>query len=387
MSHGKAMVKASRGFQVFVKPTGSLCNLGCKYCYYLEKEHLYREDESYQMPLDTMERYIVQHIEASPDDVITFSWHGGEPTVLGLDYFRRIVEIQRRHKPPNKTIINGVQTNGTLLDDDWCSFFAKEGFAVGLSLDGPQEMHDMFRVTKDSKPTFEQTMRGYNLLQKHKVHTDILCVVNAHNVQHPLPVYRFFKQINAQFITFLPCVDPQPGIEIGVSEISVPSEAWGRFLCTVFDEWVTNDIGRVKVQIFEEALRTAFNQEHSLCIFRPTCGDVPVIEHNGDFYSCDHYVDADHLLGNINETPFVELLESPAQRKFGDAKLLTLPLYCRECGVRAMCNGECPKNRFIVTPDGEPGLNYLCAGYKHFFSHCQPFIGEVAAQWGRQEEK
>ncbi len=379
------MVKASRGFQVFVKPTGSLCNLGCKYCYYLEKEHLYREDESFQMPLDTMESYIVQHIAASPDNVITFSWHGGEPTLLGLEYFRRIVEIQRRHKPPNKTIINGVQTNGTLLDDEWCRFFSEEEFAVGLSLDGPREMHDMFRVTKDHKPTFEQTMRGYNLLQKHKVHTDTLCVVNVYNVQHPLLVYRFFKQINAQFITFLPCVDPQPGTELGISEISVPSEAWGRFLCTIFDEWVNKDIGYVKVQIFEEALRTAFNQEHSLCIFRPTCGDIPVIEHNGDFYLCDHYVDADHLLGNIHETPFVELLESPTQREFGDAKLSTLPKYCLECSVRTMCNGECPKNRFLVTPDGEPGLNYLCAGYKHFFSHCQPFIGEVTAQWSRQD--
>jgi uncharacterized protein len=380
------MVKASRGFQVFVKPTGSLCNLGCRYCYYLEKKQLYREDATFQMSHETLERYIVQHIDASPDDVITFSWHGGEPTVLGLDYFRKIVEIQRRHKPIDKTIVNGVQTNGTLLDDDWCKFFAIEGFAVGLSLDGPKEMHNQFRITKDKKPTFEQTLRGYNLLQKHKVNTDLLCVVNAHNAQHPLAVYRFFKQINAQYITFLPLVDPQPGSELGVSDISVPPTVWGEFLCTLFDEWVNKDIGEVKVQIFEEALRIAFSQEHSLCIFRSTCGDIPVIEHNGDFYSCDHYVDPGHLLGNINKTPFVELLESSEQVEFGNAKLDSLPRYCRECSVLSMCNGECPKNRFIETLDGESGLNYLCEGYKQFFSHCQPFISAVAAQWRTKEE-
>ncbi|MCK5670035.1 anaerobic sulfatase maturase, partial [Candidatus Bathyarchaeota archaeon] len=357
-----------------------LCNLGCRYCYYLDKDKLYPEDEAFQMPTDILEDYIVQHIEASPDNVITFSWHGGEPTLLGLDYFLGIVDIQRRHQPPNKRIINGIQTNGTLLDDEWCVFLAKEGFAVGLSLDGPREMHNRFRVTKDGQPTFEQAMRGYSLLQKHGVFTDILCVVNVHNVKNPLAVYRFFKRINAKHITFLPCVDPQPG-----SELSVPPEAWGEFLCAVFDEWVEKDIGEVKVQIFEEALRTAFNQEHSLCIFRPTCGDIPVLEHNGDLYSCDHYVDPEHLVGNLKEATLVELLESPVQRAFGEAKLSTLPRYCRECGVLALCNGECPKNRFIETPDGEPGLNYLCAGYKRFFTHCQPFIKEVADQWSLKE--
>jgi len=378
------MVKASREFQVFVKPTGSICNMDCRYCYYLKKEHLFPEGESFRMPDEILEEYIVQHIEASPETVIRFSWHGGEPTVLGLDYFRRIVELQRMHQPPDRRIANGIQTNGILLDDDWCRFFAKEGFAVGLSLDGPQEMHDRFRVTKDGGPSHEQVVQGYNLLKKHGVYTDILCVVNAHNVQFPLQVYRFFKQINAQYITFLPMVEPQPDTKDGVDPISVPSEAWGTFLCTIFDEWVDHDIGQVKVQIFEEAARTAFNQEHSLCIFRPTCGDIPVVEHNGDFYSCDHYVDAEHRLGNIMETPLVELLESPAQRAFGEAKLKVLPRYCQECDVRAMCNGGCPKNRFLRTPDGEPGLNYLCEGYKSFFTHCQPFVSEVAALWKRQ---
>ncbi len=377
------MAEASREFQVFVKPAGAACNLGCRYCYYLEKEDLYPQGKPPRMPDDVLEEYIVQHIAAAPGPVITFSWHGGEPTVVGLDYFRKIVALQRKHKPPNRRIANGIQTNGTLLDEDWCRFLASEGFAIGLSLDGPQEMHDRHRVTKDRKPTHEQTMRGYRLLQKHGVYTDILCVVNAHNVQFPLQVYRFFKQINAQNITFLPMVEPQPDSG-GVTPISVPAEAWGAFLCTIFDEWREQDIGRVKVQIFEEAARTAFNQEHSLCIFRPTCGDIPVIEHNGDFYSCDHYVDTEHHLGNITKTPLVELLESPAQRAFGRTKLETLPSFCRECEIRPMCNGECPKNRFLRTPDGEPGLNYLCAGYKRFFTHCQPFVSEVAAHWRRQ---
>ena len=381
------MVKASREFQVFAKPIGSICNLDCYYCYYRKKEHLYPKGKSFRMPDEILEAYIVQHINASPETVIRFSWHGGEPTVLGLGYFRKIVALQRKHQPSNRRIANGIQTNGTLLDESWCRFFAAEGFAVGFSLDGTQEMHDQYRVTKDQKPTHEQAMRGYKLLQKHRVYTDILCVVNAYNVQFPLQVYRFFKQINAQYISFLPLVEPQPDAEGGVSHISVPAEAWGLFLCTIFDEWKDQDIGQVKVQIFEEAARTAFNQEHSLCIFRPTCGDIPVVEHNGDFYSCDHFVDVEHYLGNIKEIPLVELLESPVQRAFGKAKLETLPRYCQNCEVRAMCNGECPKNRFFKTPDGKSELNYLCAGYKRFFTHCQPFVSEVAAQWSRQNLK
>jgi len=378
------MVKASREFQVFAKPVGSICNLDCHYCYYLKKEHLYPDGESFRMPDDILEEYIIQHINASPNPVISFSWHGGEPTVLGLDYFRKIVALQRKHQPSSRRITNGMQTNGTLLDEEWCRFLTEEGFAVGLSLDGPKELHDRYRVTKDHKPTYEQTMRGYRLLQQHRIYCDILCVVNAHNVRYPTEVYRFFKQIKAQYVTFLPMVDPQPDAESGVSHITVSAEAWGVFLCTIFDEWKSRDIGMVKVQIFEEAARTAFGQEHSLCIFRPTCGDVPVIEHNGDFFSCDHFVDAEHCLGNIRETPLVDLLESPAQRAFGQAKLETLPRYCRECEVRAMCNGGCPKNRFLQTPDGEAGLNYLCAGYKRFFTHCQPFVAEIATLWRRQ---
>jgi len=379
------MVKASRDFQVFAKPAGPVCNLACGYCYYLQKERLWPEHTRFRMSDDILAEYIVQHIEACREPVIRFSWHGGEPTVLGLDYFRRIVALQRKHQPANQTVANGMQTNGTLLDDQWCRFLAEEKFAVGLSLDGPQQMHDMHRVTRDGKPTYEQTMRGYKLLRKYGVACDILCVVNAVNVQHPTGVYRFFKAIGAPYVSFLPLVEAEPGDEANVSERSVPAEQWGTFLCTIFDEWVGGDIGRVKVQIFEEAARTAFGQEHSLCIFRPVCGDIPVVEHNGGFFSCDHYVDDEHRLGNIRQTPLAELLESPAQRAFGQKKLDTLPQYCRQCEVRAMCNGGCPKNRFLLTDDGETGLNYLCAGYKRFFNHCRPWVQTVAAEWQRQQ--
>lgn len=379
------MAKASREFQIFVKPAGPLCNLNCRYCYYLRKKQLYPETESFRMPDDILELYISQHIDACPEKVIRFSWHGGEPTVLGLDYFRRIVEIQQKYKSSNRRIINGMQTNGTLLDEQWCEFLAAENFSVGLSLDGPQEFHDRYRLTREGKSTYEKTMRGYELLRKHKVYYDILCVVNSYNVRYPTEIYGFFKNIGAPYVSFLPLVEQQADSESGVSDLTVPPEEWGNFLCTIFDEWVSSDIGLIKVQIFEEAARTAFGQEHSLCIFRPTCGDIPVIEHNGDFFSCDHFVGEEHHLGNIRETSLVDLLESQAQRAFGQAKLDKLPRYCEDCEVRAMCNGECPKNRFLTTPDSESGLNYLCAGYKRFFNHCRPFVSQVAAQWQSQK--
>ncbi len=378
------MVKASREFQVFAKPAGAICNLDCHYCYYLKKKHLYPEGESLRMPENLLEEYIVQHIDAFPGPVINFSWHGGEPTVLGLDYFQKIVALQRKHRPPDRRITNAIQTNGTLLDEDWCRFLAAEGFAVGISLDGPQQMHDRYRVTKSRNPTHQQVMRGYNLLQKHRIPHDILCVVNSDNVQHPTQVYRFFKQIGARYLGFLPLVEPQPN---GISQRTVPADAYGAFLCTIFDEWISRDIGRLKVQIIEEAARTAFGQEHSLCIFRRTCGDVPVIEHNGDFFSCDHFVDPEHHLGNIQESPLVAFLESPAQKAFGQAKSDTLPRYCQVCEVLDMCNGGCPKNRILHTPDGESGLNYLCDGYKRFFTHSRPFVKELAALWQRQSRE
>jgi uncharacterized protein len=330
------------------------------------------------MPDDLLEEYIVQHIDASPGPVATFSWHGGEPTVLGLDYFRRIVALQRKHQPRGCRIVNGIQTNGTLLNEEWCRFLAAEGFSVGLSLDGPQELHDRYRVTKGQAPTHAQAMRGYELLRQNRVYCDILCVVHAENVRYPNQVYRFFKEIKAQYLGFLPLVEPQADTRAGVSNRTV-SEAFGDFLTVIFDEWMSTDIGRVKIQIFEEVAGTALGQEHTLCLFRKTCGDVPVIEHNGDFFSCDHFVDGEHHLGNIRETPLVGLIESRVQRAFGQAKQEALPRYCRACQVQAMCNGGCPKDRILRTPDGETGLNYLCAGYKRFFTHCRPFVEEIVA--------
>jgi len=335
------------------------------------------------MPDDLLEAYILQHLSASPDEIIRFSWHGGEPTLAGLEYYRRITDFQRKHRPARRKISNGLQTNGTLLDEKWGRFLTAERFSVGLSLDGPERFHDLHRRAKGGRPTFKDALRGYEILRSHRVSTDILCVVHAGNVGAPLEVYRFFKSLGASFVTFLPLVERRPEAPGGVSPDSVPAEAWGDFLCAVFDEWQARDIGRVKVQIFEEALRTAFGQEHSLCIFRPVCGDIPILERNGDLFSCDHFVDGSHRLGNIRETPLADLVESHAQAAFGRAKSETLPRYCRRCDVLEMCHGECPKNRLALTPDGESGLNDLCPGYRKFFRHCRPFVEDVAAVWRR----
>ena len=373
------MVKLSREFQIFAKPAGALCNLDCHYCYYLKKELLYPGSRSFQMSDNLLEEYIVQQIAIVPGSEVLFSWHGGEPTILGLDYFRRIVELQRKHCPVGKRVANSIQTNGILLTDEWCSFFAAEKFGVGLSLDGPSALHDAYRVTKDQSATHRQVMRAYRMLRQHKIPVDLLCVVHARNVRHPLDVYRFFKEIGAQYLSFIPLVEPQPKSPHGVSERTVSAEAFGDFLCAIFDEWVRHDIGRIIIQSFEEAVRPAYGLDHSLCVFRPTCGDVPVIEHNGDFYQCDHFVTPEHRLGNIRETPLLELLESPAQEAFGRAKQETLPPTCQACEVLAMCNGGCPKDRIVQTSAGEPGLNYLCAGYRRFFTHCGPYTLKMAA--------
>jgi len=375
------MKKAASDFQVFVKPVGASCNLACKYCYYLENGSWYSKKRNPRMEESLLEKYIVQHIKASPGPNIFFSWHGGEPTLAGLQYFQRIVEIQRINQPEDTHIINGLQTNGTLLDEDWCRFLATENFVVGISIDGPENLHNAFRGTKDGNPSFEETIRGYELLKSYGIQCEILCVVNAVNVEQPLRVYRFFKELECEFLTFLPLVERRNSGGKSVSERSVSAIAFGQFLCTIFDEWKALDIGNVKIQIFEEALRPAFDLEHTLCIFKVTCGRVPVVEHNGDFYSCDHYVNADHLIGNIGQNSLVELLGSRRQEAFGMKKLDTLPYYCLQCEVLNMCNGACPKDRLIQSPDGEPGLNYLCEGYKHFFNHCKPFVEEVAEVW------
>jgi uncharacterized protein len=273
--------------------------------------------------------------------------------------------------------MNGIQTNGTLLDEKWCRFLAEEGFSVGFSLDGPASMHDRYRLDRGQEPTHERALAGYRLLRRYGVPCDILCVVHDQNVLHPIEAYRFFKDIGAGYIGFLPLVEP--GVHgSSVSDRTVPAKAFGDFLCAIFDEWLENDGGRIKVQIFEEVFATATGREHGLCIFRKTCGDIPVVEHNGDFFSCDHFVDPDHYLGNILDRPLDELIDSPAQRAFGQSKADGLPRLCRNCEFLDMCNGGCPKDRFLQTSEGEE-LNYLCEGYTRFFAHCRPFIAELAA--------
>jgi uncharacterized protein len=374
------MSRAAREFQVFVKPAGAACNLDCQYCYYREKAHLYPDSSPLRMSDGLLEQYIAQHIRAAAGPEVDFSWHGGEPTVLGLNFFRKAMELEKKHKPPGWSIRNGIQTNGLLMDDEWCRFFSSEGFNVGLSLDGPAELHDPYRITRGGKPTHAQAMRAYDLLLAHRVPTDILCVVHNLNVLHPLTVYRFFRKIGVRSLGFLPAVEQAPDKENGVSEQTPPAELYGSFLCKVFDEWHARDVGRIMVQIFDEAARPALGLDHSLCVFRRTCGQIPVLEHNGDFFPCDHYVDTEHRLGNIHETPLGQLLDSQAQHDFGEAKRDSLPGYCRQCEVLNMCNGGCPKYRFILTPDGEPGLNYLCVGLKQFFLHCRAPLARLVSR-------
>jgi uncharacterized protein len=371
------MSRIEREFQIFAKPVSSACNLNCSYCYYSVENSKIGSAVNSRIEFDLLEKYISQHIEATTDDLILFSWHGGEPTLAGIDFYRKAVEIQKKYLPVGKKLVNGIQTNGTLINDEWCRFLKSENFLVGISMDGPEEFHDRFRLKNNGQGTFNEVLRGYQLLQRYEITTEILCVVNAINVEYPQEVYRFFKSLNAGFITFLPLVERKSRSKTEVTENTVSPEAFGKFLVQIFDEWIENDIGKVTVQIFDEALRPAFDKEHTLCIFKENCGGVPVIESNGDFYSCDHFVNPQHLLGNISEKSVSDFLDSAEQKAFGKAKSLTLPEYCRNCEVLAMCNGECPKNRFIETPYGEPGLNYLCAGYKMFFKHCLPFVEAV----------
>ncbi len=375
------MSAISREFQIFAKPVGATCNLRCSYCYYLEKKQLYPGKKKILMSEELLEKYVMQHIKATTEDIITFSWHGGEPLMAGIGFYRNAVALQRKYKPAEKSIINGLQTNGTLLNEEWCQFLAEENFTVGLSIDGPGDMHNMNRRNRHGGNTLFDVLRGFTLLKKHRIVPEILCVVNAGNVRSPLVVYDFIKHLAPNYVAFLPLVEPDPGSPSGASGNSVTSVDFGIFLSSVFDVWVQKDIGEIKIQIFEEAFRIAFNQLHTLCIFKRNCGGVPVIEHTGDFYSCDHYVNNDHLLGNLKENSISFYLDSDKQKAFGSAKSNTLPNYCLKCEVLSSCNGECPKNRFIKSPDGESGLNYLCSGYKYFFNHCRPFVEAISVAW------
>ena len=383
------------------KPIGPICNLDCKYCFYLEKESLYPDKSNWRMSEQVLETYVRQFIEAQDVPEITFAWQGGEPTLMGIEFFRRVVELQKKYAG-GKKIANALQTNGTLLDDAWGEFFKAEDFLVGLSIDGPCELHDYYRVDKGGKPTFDLVMRGMELLKKHAVEFNTLCVVNRRNQKHPLEVYEFLKRHGSRYIQFIPLVErvgdgqtfgqgiarelfaapPLPGgrgAPAPVTPWSVEPLAYGQFLATVFDQWVRHDVGRVFVQIFDVMLGVWMGMEAALCVFRERCGKALALEHNGDLYSCDHYVYPKYKLGNVLEAHLADLVASPQQTQFGNDKFDTLPKYCLDCDVRFACNGECPKHRFTMTPDGEAGLNYLCAGYKHFFKHIDLHMMTMAA--------
>jgi uncharacterized protein len=346
----------------------------------------------FRMADELLETYIQQLLEAHQTPEVTVAWQGGEPTLMGLDFFQRSVAYTEKHKKPGQTVQHTMQTNGTKIDEEWAAFFKSNNFLIGLSVDGPREMHDAYRVNKGGQGSFDQVMRGWENLREHNVDFNILCTLHAANADHPLEVYHFFRdELGAEFIQFIPIIErasqetllvanegwsERPGgdrplyTQSGtlVTDRSVKPEQYGRFLNAIFDEWVQRDVGKVFVQMFDVALGSWVGM-HSLCIFAPTCGNALALEHNGDLYSCDHFVEPAYLLGNIQETHLIELVASDQQRKFGQDKQDTLPRYCRECEVRFACNGGCPKDRFILTPDGEAGLNYLCAGYKLFFHH------------------
>jgi len=362
---------------VLAKPTGAICNLDCAYCFFLDKQELY-PGSRFKMSDELLETYIRQLIESHRGDRVTVAWQGGEPTLRGIDFYRRALAFQEQYKRPGMTFENTMQTNGTLLTDDWCAFLAENGFLVGISIDGPGALHDHYRVDKRGRPTFDKVMKGLRLLQKHRVEYNVLTTVNRINAEHPVEVYRYLRdEVGTDWIQFIPVVERlnDDGTRLrqagaNVTQRSVEPAQFGRFLTGVFDEWVRNDVGRVFVQTFEATLRNWMGLGSSgMCVFDPTCGHGVALEHNGDLYSCDHFVEPDYLLGNIEQAHMFDLVGSAFQRKFGRDKQGALPSYCRECEVRFACHGECPKHRFVTTPDGEPGLNYLCAGYKAFFHH------------------
>jgi len=380
-------------FHVMAKPHGPICNLDCTYCYYLEKENLYAaKGRDYRMSDTVLESYIRQYIQSQPAQHVSFAWQGGEPTLLGVPFFERVLELQKKYAG-DKIIDNALQTNGTLLDDAWGEFLARNKFLIGLSIDGPAEIHDAYRVDKGGQPTFARVMHGLDTLKKHGVEFNTLTVINRKNSYHARQVYRFLKEIGSKYLQFIPIVEqvaatPDPnGLMLlkpyarqktTVSEWSVEPLQFGKFLSTVFDEWVLSDVGRVFVQIFDVALESWAGLPQSLCVFAPQCGKALAVEHNGDLYSCDHFVYPENKLGNIMERAMSGLVNSPQQARFGSAKATSLPSDCQKCDVRFACNGECPKHRFNTTASGEYGLNYLCAGYKHFFHHIDPYMRFMA---------
>ena len=382
------------GFHLLAKPSGSTCNIDCTYCFFLSKEALYPNDKS-RMPITTLETYLRQLLESHRTPNVTVAWQGGEPTLMKLEFFRRSIELVEKYRRPDQVVQHTFQTNGLLIDDDWCLFFKEHNFLVGLSVDGPRELHDTYRLDRRGKGTFDLVMRGWSYLKKHDVDFNILCTVNAANEKHGRDVYRFFRdELGAKWVQFIPIIErasedtlaiankgwsEQPGkkrvlyTQTGnlVTERTVGSEQYGTFLIDIFEEWLRHDVGKVFVQLFDVTLEAFFGR-HLLCIHAPTCGYGPALEHNGDLYSCDHFVEPKFLLGNIHQTHMAAMVASPEQRKFGMDKRDSLTAQCKSCKVRNWCNGGCPKDRFALSKDGEPGHNYLCAGLEKFFMHTGP---------------
>jgi uncharacterized protein len=392
-------------FHLLAKPSGSTCNIDCTYCFFLSKEALY-PDERMRMSPHTLETYLQQLLECHPGPEVLVAWQGGEPTLMGLDFFRQSIELVERFRRPGQKVLHTFQTNGIALDDDWCAFFKMHGVLVGLSVDGPREMHDAYRVTRAGQGTFDRVMKGLEHLRRHGVDYNILCTINAANQDHGRRVYRFLRdELGAAFIQFIPIVERAteetlPIANLGwsrgpkdkrllytqtgtrVTERSVGGAQYGRFLIDVFEEWVRHDIGRVYVQMFDVTLEAYFGR-HSLCIHAPTCGNGPVLEHNGDVYACDHFVEPRFRIGNIHRTHLMELVLSPEQRRFGADKRDTLTAQCRACEVRSLCHGGCPKERFARSKDGEPGHNHLCEGLYAFFTHTRGAMQRMAALYAQ----
>ena len=375
------------------KPIGPLCNLDCTYCFYLETEKLFGVHERFAMPDRVLEEFIRQTIENEAGPEVRFAWQGGEPTLLGVGYFQKVVDFQAKYAQ-GKVIQNAMQTNGTLLDDSWGEFLQKYSFLVGVSIDGPRGLHDLYRVDKKQQPTFDRVMAGIDVLKNHRVEFNTLTVVNRANSRQPGEVYRFLKEIGSTYLQFIPLVErladgaalarpPLPGSDevdgfAPVTEWSVGAADYGSFLIRIFEDWVRNDVGKIFVQTFDVALGNWMGLGSSLCIFAEKCGSAVALEHNGDLFSCDHYVYPNYHLGNLLNQSLAEMVNSPAQHAFGSQKSDSLPDYCRRCDVRFACNGECPKNRFFKTPDGQPGLNYLCPAYKTFFKAIDPYMKMMA---------
>lgn len=353
-----------------LKPVGAVCNLRCKYCYYLEKKDLYPDSKNYIMSDDLLESFIEQYLNAQTMQEVMFTWHGGETLMRNRSFYQKALELQRKYGR-GRQIANSIQTNGTLLTDDWCKFFKDNNFLVGISVDGPQHCHDVYRKTMDHRPSFYQVMRGLALLKKHDVEFNIMGVVNDYNVNFPLEFYNFFKSIDCRYIQFAGIVEKVDG---DFAPWNVPSEKWGDFLIAIFDEWVKQDVGTFFIQYFDSTLANWMGVSPGICIQAKTCGHAGVMEFNGDVYSCDHFVYPEYKLGNINNRTLTEMMYSDEQIKFGNDKYDKLPSQCKNCKYLFACNGECPKNRIIKTDSGEEGLNYLCKGYYKFFDHVAPYM-------------